>query len=61
MTKTNWIPRRPWHLRVRPGLQHNGRPQTPWARLKIWIWLRRTERIIDKALQETGMTKEKKL
>ncbi len=60
MIKTNWITHRLWHLRIRPGLQHNGQPLTLWARLKIWIWLRRTERVIDKALRETGMTKEKK-
>ena len=40
----------PWHLRVRPGYTHNGRPLTLWAQLKIWLWLRRCERIMRREL-----------
>ncbi len=37
-------------FRVRPGLMYDGRPLTLWARIKIWVWLRRCERIINRNL-----------
>lgn len=40
-----------WHFSIRPGLQHNGKPLTLWARIKIWRWLWQCERRIKRELK----------
>lgn len=40
-----------WKFKVRPGLMHDGRPLTLWARVKIWVWLRRCEWCIRKEME----------
>lgn len=42
----NFIPKyaSPWFkFYIRPGLMHDGRPLTFWAKVKIWVWLRHAE------------------
>ena len=38
-------------------LKYNGEPVSLWTRIKIWIWLRRTERTIKKEMESLGYKK----